>query len=126
MELYVGNVSFQSTEASLREAFAACGAVASIEIPTNRFNGRPRGFAFVTMADEAGGKAALEQLNGKEIDGRAITINPARGKEAREPREARPPRVEKASNAPKAPREAKPREPRTPQQDDGWNYKPRW
>lgn len=81
-KLYVANLSFNATEADLRTAFEAHGTVTDIFVATDRDTGRPRGFAFLTFstADEA--KAAIEKMNGAEIDGRALTVNEARPKEA--------------------------------------------
>lgn len=83
MELYVGNLSFHSTEESLRETFMAFGQVEKVQIITDRDTGRSRGFAFVTMATAEEGQAVIDQLHGKEIDGRVVTINQARGRETR-------------------------------------------
>ena len=81
-KLYVANLSYNTTEAELRTAFEAFGNVTDIFVATDRETGRPRGFAFVTFstADEA--KVAIEKMNGTEIDGRALTVNEARPKEA--------------------------------------------
>ncbi len=80
-KLYVGNLSFNLTDDDIRGAFEAYGAVTDVYVAMDKMTGRPRGFAFVTMgtADEA--KAAIEGLNGKDIGGRAITVNEARPKE---------------------------------------------
>jgi cold-inducible RNA-binding protein len=81
-KLYVGNMSFKTTEAELRDAFGQFGTVTDVYIANDRETGRPRGFAFVTMgtADEA--KAAGDKLNGTDLDGRALTVNEAKPKEA--------------------------------------------
>ncbi len=81
-KLYVGNLSFNTTEADLRAAFEAHGAVTEVYVANDRETGRPRGFAFVTFntADES--KVAIEKMNGVELDGRALTVNEARPKEA--------------------------------------------
>lgn len=82
-KLFVGNLSFKTTENELHDAFAAHGTVVEANLMMDRATGRPRGFAFVTMstADEA--QAAISALNGKEIGGRALTVNIARPKEER-------------------------------------------
>ena len=77
--LYVGNLSYSTTEADLRDAFAATGEeVAETKIVLDRDTGRPRGFAFVEMATDAGALKAIETLNGKELQGRAIAVSEAR------------------------------------------------
>jgi RNA recognition motif-containing protein len=80
-KLYVGNMSFKTTEADLRDAFTKFGTVTDVYIANDRETGRPRGFAFVTMgtADEA--KSAIEKMNGADLDGRALTVNEAKPKE---------------------------------------------
>lgn len=78
MRLYVGNLSFDSTEDSLREAFAAFGDVTSVHLVTDRDTGRPRGFGFVEMAGPSEGQAAIDGLNGTDMDGRSINVNEAR------------------------------------------------
>lgn len=79
-KLYVGNVEFQTTEQDLRELFSQVGTVESTSIVTDRDSGRSRGFAFVEMASEEEGQAAIAQFNGKEINGRNLTVNEARPK----------------------------------------------
>jgi cold-inducible RNA-binding protein len=81
-KLYVGNMSFKTSEADLRDAFGKFGAVTDVYIASDRETGRPRGFAFVTMgtADEA--KAAIEKMNGFDLDGRQLTVNEAKPKES--------------------------------------------
>ena len=78
MKLYVGNLSFQTGEADLNDLFSAHGTVDSCRIITDRDTGRSRGFGFVEMSSKAEGQAAIEQLGGKEIDGRALTVNEAK------------------------------------------------
>ncbi len=80
-KLYVGNMSFNTTEAVLRDTFGRFGSVSDVYIASDRMTGRPRGFAFVTMgtADEA--KAASDALNGVDLDGRQLTVNEAKPKE---------------------------------------------
>lgn len=82
MKLYVGNMSFNTTEASLEALFSNYGTVEDVAVITDRVTGRPRGFGFVTMDDE-GGKAAIEALNGNEFEGRTLTVNEARPREER-------------------------------------------
>lgn len=83
--LYVGNLSFDTTEDGLREAFAEHGEVASARIITDRETGRSRGFAFVEIDDESA-EAAIEAMNGTELDGRPLRVNEARERESRGPR----------------------------------------
>ena len=82
-KLYVGNLPFQTTEAELRSHFEQYGAVSDVFVAMDKFTGRPRGFAFVTMgtADEA--KVAIEKTNGVDFGGRALQVNKARPKEDR-------------------------------------------
>ncbi|MDX2043106.1 MAG: RNA-binding protein [Acidobacteriota bacterium] len=83
MKLYVGNLSFQTTEDDLLDLFSQAGSVASASLVTDRDTGRSRGFAFVEMASKEEGEAAINQFNGVEIGGRALTVNEARPKESR-------------------------------------------
>jgi uncharacterized membrane protein YgcG len=77
--LYVGNLSYNATETDLRDAFAAIGhEVAEAKIVLDRDTGRPRGFAFVEMATDAGAQAAIAELNGKDLQGRTIAVSEAR------------------------------------------------
>ena len=78
MNIYVGNLSYDLTEADLQEAFQAFGQVASASIIKDKFSGRSRGFAFVEMPTEAEAKAAIEGLNDKDLKGRALRVNEAR------------------------------------------------
>ena len=82
-KLYVGNLSFKTTEDELRSAFGQFGSVTDVYVAMDKMTGRPRGFAFVTMgtADEA--KAAAEKMNGTDVGGRQLTVNEARPKEER-------------------------------------------
>jgi cold-inducible RNA-binding protein len=75
--LYVGNLSFNTTELELREVFSQCGTVAETKMVMDRETGRPRGFAFVEMGSEQDAKQAIEQLNGRELGGRTLTVNEA-------------------------------------------------
>jgi cold-inducible RNA-binding protein len=79
--LYVGNLPFTTTDEDLREAFSAYGTVARAQVISDRETGRSRGFGFVEM--ESGGDAAIEGMNGKELNGRALTVNEARPRENR-------------------------------------------
>jgi len=83
MKLYVGNLNFRTTENTLRELFEQFGGVAEAAIINDRETGRPRGFAFVTMDNDDDGRAAIEELNGKEFEGRPLTVNEARPRENR-------------------------------------------
>jgi RNA recognition motif-containing protein len=78
--IYVGNLSHTATEDDLRNAFAAFGAVSNVTIIKDRETGRPRGFAFVEMSDNGEAATAIQELNLKEINGRAVTVNEARPK----------------------------------------------
>jgi len=77
-KLYVGNLSFRTSEDALRETFGVFGQVTDVHLPSDRETGRPRGFAFVTFSTAAEAQVACEKLNGTELDGRALTINEAR------------------------------------------------
>jgi cold-inducible RNA-binding protein len=81
MKIYVGNLSFNTSESALRAAFEAHGAVASASLVMDRETGRPRGFGFVEMNDDNEAKAAMAALNGKEMDGRSLTVNEAKPRE---------------------------------------------
>jgi len=76
-KLFVGNLSFQTTENDVSDAFAHCGAVEAVSIITDRETGRSKGFGFVTMSEEDADKA-ITQLNGSQLDGRALTVNEAK------------------------------------------------
>ncbi len=77
-KLYVGNLPYSATNETLQELFGAIGEVVSINIITDRYSGRPKGFGFVEMASEEHAKQAIEELNGREVDGRQITVAEAR------------------------------------------------
>lgn len=81
--IFVGNLSFDATEESIRALFEGHGTVDRVSVVTDRDTGRARGFAFVEMANDAEGQQAITALNGRELDGRALTINEAKPKEAR-------------------------------------------
>jgi len=78
MRIYVGNLSYSTSDASLRELFSEHGTVDSASVATDRDTGRSRGFGFVDMPEDDAAKAAIEALNGAELDGRALTVNEAR------------------------------------------------
>ena len=84
-KLIVGNLSFNTTENDLNDAFAAFGTVTETNLMMDRMTNRPRGFGFVTMATPEEAQKAIEGMNGKDMDGRALTVNVAK------PREERPP-----------------------------------
>jgi RNA recognition motif-containing protein len=83
MKLYVGNLSFETTENDLQDLFEQHGQVSEVSLMMDRMTGKSRGFAFVTMNDKAQADAALAALNGKEVSGRALTVNEARPREER-------------------------------------------
>jgi len=83
-KIYVGNLSFQTTEADLSDMFGAIGQVESVQIITDRDTGRSKGFGFVQMADDAAAEKAIAQLNGQEVGGRKLTVNEARPTEKRD------------------------------------------
>jgi RNA recognition motif-containing protein len=82
-KLFVGNLSFNTTENDLQDAFAAHGTVTETNLMMDRATGRPRGFGFVTMSSAEEAQKAIDALNGKEIDGRALTVNVAKPREER-------------------------------------------
>ncbi|MGA2029751.1 MAG: RNA-binding protein [Verrucomicrobiota bacterium] len=84
-KLFVGNLSFDTTENDLQDAFAAHGTVTETNLMMDRATGRPRGFGFITMSSPEEAQKAIEALNGAQLGGRALTVNIAR------PREDRPP-----------------------------------
>jgi RNA recognition motif-containing protein len=81
--IYVGNLSYNATEEDLRQAFSQYGDVSSVSVIKDRETGRPRGFAFVEMPDEAQAKQAIDNLNNAEIADRRVTVNEARPREDR-------------------------------------------
>src|SRR5579871_643111 len=81
MNLYVGNLSFDTTDADLSQAFSAHGTVSRVQIVTDRETGRSRGFGFVEMSE--GGDRAIAALNGTQLQGRTLTVNEARPREDR-------------------------------------------
>jgi len=84
-KLFVGNVSFDTTENDLQDSFAAHGTVIEANLMMDRATGKPRGFGFVTMSTDEEAQAALTALNGKSVGGRALTVNVARPREERAP-----------------------------------------
>src|SRR5687767_14416355 len=86
MKLYVGNLSFETTETVLQDAFERYGAVTDVVVMIDRTTNRSRGFGFVTMSSDSEGQAAITGLHGNDLDGRNLTVNEAR------PREDRPQR----------------------------------
>jgi cold-inducible RNA-binding protein len=83
MKLYVGNLSYSTTQEGLESAFSEYGRVEEVAIVMDRESGRPRGFAFVTMNNDQEARTAIEGVNGREIDGRTVTVNEARPKAER-------------------------------------------
>ena len=84
-KLYVGNLSFNTTENELQELFSQAGPVQEVTLMQDKFTGKSRGFAFVTMSSEADAQKAITKFNGQTVEGRPLTVNEAR------PREPRPP-----------------------------------
>ena len=84
-KLYVGNLSFNTTENELQELFSQAGTVQEVTLMQDKFTGKSRGFAFVTMGSEQEAQNAITQFNAKSVEGRSLTVNEAR------PREPRPP-----------------------------------
>ena len=83
MKLYVGNLSFQTSNEELQALFAQAGTVESASIVEDRDTGRSRGFGFVEMSSKEEGEAAIAQFNGKEVNGRSLTVNEAKPRENR-------------------------------------------
>ena len=86
-KLFVGGISYETTEDTLKETFSSAGTVESATIIVDKISGRSKGFGFVEMSSEEEAKKAIEMLNGKELDGKNITVNEARPMESRPPRE---------------------------------------
>ncbi|MBX4198511.1 RNA-binding protein [Candidatus Parcubacteria bacterium] len=82
-KLYVGGLSYNTTEAALREAFSKAGTVESASIIMDKMSGRSKGFGFVEMSNDDEAQAAIDMFNGKDLDGRNLTVNEARPKEDR-------------------------------------------
>ena len=87
-KLYCGNLSYSTTEDTLRDLFKAVGEVASVSVITDRMTGRSRGFGFVEMAEESAAQQAINQLNGRMVDGRSIRVAEARPRRPRERRDS--------------------------------------
>ncbi|MBU0532038.1 RNA-binding protein [Candidatus Micrarchaeota archaeon] len=81
-KLYIGNLAYSVTNEQLKELFAGCGDVTDAQVITDRRTGRSKGFGFVTFADEAGAEKAVNEMNGKDVEGRQLRVS-----EARPPRE---------------------------------------
>ncbi len=86
MKIYVGNLNFRSSEDDIKALFVPYGAVEDVTLITDKETGRPRGFGFVIMAADDAGRRAIDELNGKDFDGRALTVNEARPREPRQER----------------------------------------
>jgi len=82
-KLYVGNISYETTENDLQNLFASAGTVQEVILIQDKETGRPKGFGFVTMATDEEAKKAIGQINGKSVGGRALTVNEARPREDR-------------------------------------------
>ena len=80
-KLYVGNLPFNTTENELQELFSQAGAVQEVTLMQDRFTGKSRGFAFVTMSSDEEAQNAISKLNGQSIEGRSLTVNEARPRE---------------------------------------------
>ena len=85
-KLFVGGLSYETTEATLKETFAQAGTVDSATVIIDKISGRSKGFGFVEMSSDEEAQKAVEMFNGKEIDGKTVTVNEARPMEARPPR----------------------------------------
>lgn len=86
-KLYIGNLSYSTTDEGLRAAFETVGAVSSANVIMDKMTGRSRGFGFVEMTEDADAEKAIAMWNGKELDGRALVVNEARPMEERPPRQ---------------------------------------
>ena len=85
-KLYVGGIAYSTSDASLKDAFAQCGDVTSATIIMDKMTGRSKGFGFVEFSDDSAADKAIDMWNGKELDGRKLTVNEARPMEPRAPR----------------------------------------
>jgi cold-inducible RNA-binding protein len=94
-KLYVGGLSYQTTDQSLSEAFASAGTIVSAIVIKDKFSGQSKGFGFVEMSSDEEASKAIEMFDGKELDGRTIKVNEAR------PMEDRPPRKDNFSRGPR-------------------------
>ena len=81
MNIYIGNLSFNTTEENLRKAFQAYGEVTTVNVITDKFSGESRGFAFVEMTGKSEAIAAISGMNGQELDGRSLKVNEAKPRE---------------------------------------------
>ena len=81
MKIFVGNLSFQSTDDSIRSVFTEHGQVDEVALITDRDTGRPRGFGFVTMPNDEEARTAIESVNGRDVDGRTLNVNEAKARE---------------------------------------------
>jgi RNA recognition motif-containing protein len=86
MNIYVGNLAYETTGDQLRELFSQFGEVQSASVIMDRVTGRSRGFGFVEMSDDAQAQQAIDSLNAKEVNGRVLTVNQARERSPRPPR----------------------------------------
>ncbi len=86
MKIYVGNLSYSTNSEQLAETFGPFGQVLSADVITDRYSGQSRGFGFVEMADASEAQAAITELNGKDLGGRALTVNEAKPRESRDSR----------------------------------------
>ena len=82
LKLFVGNLTYTTGEVELRDAFSGCGAIEEIEIVSDRYTGRPRGFAFVTFSSEDEGRAAIAKLNGADLAGNRLNVSEAKARES--------------------------------------------
>lgn len=89
MNIYVGNLAYSVTEEELREAFTAFGAVTSVNLITDRFSGQSKGFGFLEMSENTEADAAIKGLNGTALQGRNLTVNPAKPRGERPSRGSR-------------------------------------
>jgi len=83
VKLYVGNMSYNTTEEQLRTMFAEAGAVVTVDVIKDRDSGAPKGFAFITMGSQADAEKAISMFNGKDVGGRPLTVNTAKPREER-------------------------------------------
>ena len=89
MKIYVGNLSYSTTEEDIRTAFSQYGTVDSADLILDRSTGRSKGFGFVEMSVDSEGQAAIDALNGKDVDGRSLNVNVAKPREERPQRSSR-------------------------------------
>jgi RNA recognition motif-containing protein len=89
MKIYVGNLSYTTNEEDIRTAFSPFGSVDSVDVIVDRGTGRSKGFGFVEMSVDSEGQAAIDALNGKDLDGRSLNVNVARPREDRPQRSSR-------------------------------------